>query len=144
MKAPAHGKSSPSKATATANSVAPSQFYQAHSPESPDPMTYLTTTSEMRCSTTQRAFGPTQQLRLSPTEQLDQDHESQRFIPRLDTRYKPLHSAHSDAKAKQSALADYLTMKDLYEKWMEKPAAAQLIAVGAATERFAQQLHVKA
>ena len=137
------GKSSPFKATARANSAAPSQFYQPHSPASPDLMTRLTMSSDMRYSTTQRAFGLSQQLRLSPTEQPHQDHQMQRFTQWRDIRYKSLHSVHSGAKVKQSASAGYLTRKDLFEKWMEKPAAAQLIAAGTPTERFAQQLHVK-
>ena len=38
-------------------------------------MSHLTTSSDTRLATTHRTFGLTQQPRLSPTEQLHQDHQ---------------------------------------------------------------------
>lgn len=129
MKALATGTSSPSKATARANSAAPPLFYQAHSPGPLDPIAYLTTSPDMGYTTTQRVFRLIQQLHLSPTEQPHQDHQIQRFTLRLYIRYKPL-SVHSGAKAKQSASASYLTMKDLYEHSMGEPTQAQFSCCG--------------
>ena len=130
MRALVNGTKSHSKATARANSAVPSPFYQAHSPGPPNPMTYLTTSSDMRYTTTQGGFELTQQLRLSPTEQPHQDRHIQRLTPRLYIKYKPLHSVPWGAKAKHSASASYLTMKDLHKKSMEKPTQAQFSCCG--------------